>query len=47
MNKYKDKDFYIIFPEFAPGTAFVVLLARRRSFGRHSPLWATGILTRM
>jgi hypothetical protein len=25
--------------------AFVVLLAAR--FGRHSPLWATGILTRM
>ena len=35
----------ILFLEFAPGAAFLVLLAR--CFGRHSPLWATGILTRM
>ena len=27
--------------------AFVGLLAARRRFGRHSPLWAIGILTRM
>jgi hypothetical protein len=27
--------------------AFVVLLVARPPFGRHSPLWATGILTRM
>ena len=25
--RIKEEDFYIIFPEFAPGTAFVVLLA--------------------